>query len=69
MVRVLPGFERDMLRGRLRRVQMLIDGTNSNTASLVSSYATAIVAGFASEAGAAGAAAEAADGRAGRPSA
>src|SRR5580704_5119906 len=39
VVRVLPGFERDLKRGRSTAVQVLVDGTNSNTASLVSSYA------------------------------
>ncbi|HEV2444772.1 MAG TPA: ABC transporter permease, partial [Candidatus Sulfopaludibacter sp.] len=46
VVRVLPGFERDIRRGRPEAVQVLLDGTNSNTASLVSSYAASIVAGF-----------------------
>jgi ABC-2 type transport system permease protein len=46
VVRVLPQFERDVLRGRPTEVQVLIDGTNSNTASLVSSYAGEIIAGF-----------------------
>ena len=41
VVRVLPGFARDVLRGRPTEVQVLVDGTNSNTASLVSSYAGA----------------------------
>ena len=36
MVRVLPGFDRDIQRGRTTAVQILIDGTNSNTASIVS---------------------------------
>jgi drug efflux transport system permease protein len=48
VVRVLPGFERDVRRGRPQAVQVLLDGTNSNTASLVSSYAASIVAGFSS---------------------
>ncbi len=39
VVRVLPEFERDVRRGRPGQVQVLLDGTNSNTASLVSSYA------------------------------
>jgi ABC-2 type transport system permease protein len=47
VVRVLPNFERDVLRGRPTEVQVLVDGTNSNTASLVSSYAGSIVADFA----------------------
>jgi ABC-2 type transport system permease protein len=46
VVRVLQNFESDVLRGRPTEVQVLIDGTNSNTASLVSSYAGSVVAGF-----------------------
>jgi ABC-2 type transport system permease protein len=49
VVRVLPEFERDLKRGRPTQVQVLIDGTNSNTASLVSSYAAEIIAGYSSE--------------------
>ncbi len=49
VVRVLPGFERDIQRGRPTAVQILINGTNSNTASIVSSYASSIVAGFAAQ--------------------
>ncbi len=45
-VRVLPGFARDVARGRPTSVQVLIDGTNSNVASLVSSYAADIIAVF-----------------------
>ena len=50
VVRVLPGFQRDIERGRPTAVQILINGTNSNTASIVSSYASSIVANFAGEA-------------------
>ncbi len=46
IVRVLPEFERDVLRGRPTEVQVLVDGTNSNTASLVSGYAGEIIADF-----------------------
>src|SRR5580765_7477499 len=46
VVRVLPGFARDLARGRATQVQVLVDGTNSNTASLVSSYAGEIVAAY-----------------------
>jgi len=46
VVRVLPGFERDVRRGRATEVQVLVDGSNSNTASLVSSYAGEIIADF-----------------------
>jgi ABC-2 type transport system permease protein len=35
VVRVLPGFARDLARGRSAAVQVLLDGTNSNTASWV----------------------------------
>ncbi|HUB32556.1 MAG TPA: ABC transporter permease [Bryobacteraceae bacterium] len=46
VVRVLPNFERDIRRGRPTEVQVLVDGTNSNTASLVSAYAQTILADF-----------------------
>src|ERR1035437_6445499 len=46
VVRVLPGFARDLARGRSTEVQVLLDGTNSNTASLVSAYAQGVIAGF-----------------------
>src|SRR3954447_23715294 len=46
VVRVLPNFERDVLRSRPTEVQVLVDGTNSNTASLVSGYAGSIIADF-----------------------
>jgi ABC-2 type transport system permease protein len=46
VVRILPGFARDTARGRATEVQVLIDGTNSNTASLVASYAGEIIAEY-----------------------
>ena len=46
VIRVLPGFARDIQRGNAGEVQVIIDGTNSNTASLVSSYANEIVADY-----------------------
>ena len=49
VVRVLPGFARDIERGRTAGVQVLVDGTNSNTASLVSNYANLVVAGYAAQ--------------------
>lgn len=49
VVRVLPGFARDVERGRPTSVQVLLDGTNSNTASIVSSYAGLTIARYASE--------------------
>jgi ABC-2 type transport system permease protein len=46
VVRVLPGFERDVRRRRPSEVQVLVDGSNSNTASLISSYAGEVIAEF-----------------------
>jgi ABC-2 type transport system permease protein len=48
-VAVLPGFARDLARGRTAQVQVLLDGTNSNTASLVSQYAGDVIAEFAGD--------------------
>jgi ABC-2 type transport system permease protein len=50
VVRVLPGFARDILRGRPAEVQVLVDGSNSNTASIVAGYATQTAARFSREA-------------------
>jgi ABC-2 type transport system permease protein len=49
VIRVLPGFSRDVKRGNNASVQILVDGTNSNTASIVSTYAGQVVAGFAAK--------------------
>ena len=49
VVRVLPDFERDVRRGKTTAVQVLIDGTNSNTASLVASYGADIIATFSND--------------------
>jgi ABC-2 type transport system permease protein len=49
VVRVLPGFARDLARGRATEVQVLMDGTNSNTASLVSAYAQQVIAAYSSD--------------------
>src|SRR5262249_34422008 len=46
VIRVLPGFARDLDRGRPTEVQVLVDGTNSNTRSLVSRSAGSVIAGF-----------------------
>src|SRR5579883_1882334 len=46
VVRVLPGFGRDVERGRQPAVQVLVDGTNSNTASIVSGYASQCIARY-----------------------
>jgi ABC-2 type transport system permease protein len=46
VVRVLPGFGRDILLGRPTSAQILVDGTNSNTASLASAYTSQLVASY-----------------------
>ena len=48
VVRVDKGFAADVLRGRTARVQILLDGTNSNTASIVAGYARRLLTQFAS---------------------
>ena len=50
VIRILPGFARDVARGRATSVQVLLDGTNSNTASLISGYAAQVIAGYSQEA-------------------
>ncbi len=50
VVRVLPGFAADLARGRRTQVQLLLDGANSNSATLISSYASQIVGGYAARA-------------------
>ncbi len=47
VVRVMPGFGRDVHRGNIASVQILLDGTNSNTAAIVSNYAGQVVTAFA----------------------
>jgi ABC-2 type transport system permease protein len=47
VVAVLPEFARDLARGRTAQVQVLLDGTNSNTASLVSAYAAGVISEYA----------------------
>jgi ABC-2 type transport system permease protein len=46
VVRVLPGFARDLQRGRTAAVQVLVDGTTSNIASIVAAYATQTIGRF-----------------------
>ncbi len=50
VIRVLPGFGRDVVRGRATAVQVLVDGTNSNTASIVSGYAAQVISRYSSTA-------------------
>jgi drug efflux transport system permease protein len=49
VVRILPGFARDIERGRKTSVQVLVDGTNSNTASIVASYASSVIGAYANK--------------------
>lgn len=49
VVAVLPGFSRRIERGETAPVQILVDGTNSNTAAVVASYATQVVARYGAE--------------------
>ncbi len=49
VVRVLPGFAGDIERGRSTNVQVLLDGTNSNTAAIIANYATKIIGAYSSE--------------------
>ena len=46
VVRLLPGFSRHIERGESGGVQILVDGTNSNTASLVASQAAGLIADY-----------------------
>ncbi len=53
VVRVLPRFGQEVLRGQNAQVQLLVDGTNPNSASLVSSYSTEVVARYSAKVAAA----------------
>src|ERR1700691_5445606 len=46
IVRVMPGYGRDILLGRPTSAQILVDGTNSNTASLASAYTSQLVGAY-----------------------
>jgi ABC-2 type transport system permease protein len=47
VIRVMPGFSRDIARGSTAAaVQVLVDGTNSNNASIVTGYANRLLASF-----------------------
>ncbi len=43
VVRIAPGFGADARASRQTEIQVLLDGTNSNTAAIVANYATAII--------------------------
>lgn len=43
VIRINPGFSQDLLAGRPAQVQLIVDGTDSNTASIILSYANQII--------------------------
>lgn len=45
-ISVPPGFARDLARGRSTEIQVLVDGSDSNTASIVANYAGAVVRSY-----------------------
>ena len=49
VIRVLPGFAKDMKRGQSSGVQILLDGTDSNSAQLVSSYSAQAIGRYTAE--------------------
>ena len=49
VVRVMPGFARDVNHGRAANVQILVDGTNSNTGSIAANYAAQTVARYSTQ--------------------
>ncbi len=49
VVQIGPGFEADLQRGRQATVQVLLDGTNSNTASIVGAYLTGVISAFSTD--------------------
>jgi ABC-2 type transport system permease protein len=49
VIRVLPGFARDLARGRATEVQVLVDGSNSNSATLVAGYAAGVIQSFSND--------------------
>ena len=46
VLRLLPGFEGDLQAGRTAQLQVLVDGTDSNTAGIVMSYVNRIAADY-----------------------
>jgi ABC-2 type transport system permease protein len=48
-VRIWSGFAADVASGRQARVQVLVDGSNSNTASIVVSYVNSVLGDYAAE--------------------
>lgn len=49
VIRINPGFSQDLLAGRLAEVQLIVDGVDSNTASIILSYANQIIEKYSSK--------------------
>jgi ABC-2 type transport system permease protein len=49
VIRILPGFARDIQRGNTAAVQVLLDGTDSNTGGIVASYASQVINRYAAQ--------------------
>jgi ABC-2 type transport system permease protein len=49
VIRVLPGFGQSIQRGQPSSIQILVDGTNSNTAAIVSGYAGQVIGLFSTQ--------------------
>lgn len=49
VVRIPADFGADVSRMKQTEVQILVDGSNSNTASIISNYATGVISGFNAE--------------------
>ena len=46
VVKVLPGFAREIHKGHTASVQVLVDGANSNTASILMGYCTQVIQAY-----------------------
>ena len=46
VIKVLPGFAREIHKGHTAHVQVLIDGANSNTASILSGYCSQVIQAY-----------------------
>lgn len=46
LIRINPGFERDIKTGKEAKVQVVIDGSNSNSASIILNYISQIVSSY-----------------------
>jgi ABC-2 type transport system permease protein len=49
VIQIPPGFSEQIKQGKTSRVQILVDGTNSNTASILADYGGKIVASYSSQ--------------------